>query len=629
LGTAQSDYERNKEKLEDSISKGEALSKKLSMGRLATALPGLLLAIAGFSEPQLPSLVWQFGLLLIVAFLALASWQEVLRDQLNWSIQKRNFYRRMQARCTRDWSGLPALPTEQAAVGYANELSKDLDLFGDRSLFRWFSLAVTESGAKTIAEWMGNWSAFSAIADRQQAVEELAHQRVWRESFWDAALGFRGCDTSPERIAAWGKSPGLFDDRAWLRPLTWIGPIGVLIAIAVMIAGVLTARASVFSFGFFAFLAAVTINLLVTVSIIGRIHDLFVQIGNANRELSSLNELFGLVEKLEPESILLVELRKRFFVGEIPATDAIANLQRRMRWAGIQRNPLLFIPYWFVQLTLFWDARVLESLEAWKVRHGTKVQAWIEGLGQIEALVSGAAVSDEYPHWKYPKCNDVSSRDLSVTELGHPLIPDTHRVLNDVHISESHPLLLVTGSNMAGKSTLLRSLGINTVLGRLGSRVACSSWVGPNCALASSIRVQDSLADGVSFFMAELKRLRSITDATREHQSSGGNRVSLVLLDEILQGTNSRERQIAVEQVLDQFVQLGALVVASTHDLELANCPGIARVAQVVHFREYFESIDGVEQMRFDYKMRAGVTPTTNALKLLEMVGLSKRSQKP
>jgi DNA mismatch repair ATPase MutS len=210
--------------------------------------------------------------------------------------------------------------------------------------------------------------------------------------------------------------------------------------------------------------------------------------------------------------------------------------------------------------------------------------------------------------------------------LGHPLIPDPLRVLNDVQIAESQPLLLVTGSNMAGKSTLLRSLGINTVLGRLGSRVACSSWTGPNCALASSIRVQDSLADGVSFFMAELKRLRSISDATRKHQASGGQRVSLVLLDEILQGTNSRERQIAVEQVLDQFVQLGALVVASTHDLELANCPGIVKVAQVVHFREYFEQIDGVEQMRFDYKMRQGVTPTTNALKLLEMVGLSRKT---
>ena len=209
--------------------------------------------------------------------------------------------------------------------------------------------------------------------------------------------------------------------------------------------------------------------------------------------------------------------------------------------------------------------------------------------------------------------------------LGHPLLSDSKRVINDVRIAESHPLLLVTGSNMAGKSTLLRSLGINIVLGRLGSPVAAQQWRGPNCELASSIRVQDSLQDGVSFFMAELKRLRAIVDATRENQVGLG-RTTMVLLDEILQGTNSRERQIAVEQVLEQLVELGAMVVTSTHDLELAGCPGIERISQVVHFREYFEKTGEGEQMRFDYKMRPGVTPTTNALKLLEMVGLAKRS---
>lgn len=625
MTTAYSAYESKTHELDQRIAEGESLSKKLSIGRIATALPGLLLVIAGFSEPQLPKLVWQLGLVLIVVFLALASWQEILRDQLDWSIQKRNFYRRMQARCKRRWDELPALPTEKSAAEFSNELSKDLDLFGDRSLFRWLSLAVTESGAKTIAQWMGNWCPFSVIAERQQAVEELRQKRSWRESFWDAALGFRGCDTSPERIAHWGKSESFCQNRKWLKPLTWAGPIITLAALAGMLLSLVLGQPDVFNVSFFAFLGGVTLNLLVTVSIIGRIHDLFVQIGNANRELSSLADLLGLAQKLEANSPLLKRLSGRFCGQGTSATDAIASLQRRMRFAGIQRNPLLFIPYWFLQLILFWDARVLEALETWKKRHGNMVQGWIEGLGDLEALVSSAAVADEYPNWCYPKCSDVSERDLVVKELGHPLIPDAYRVVNDVRIEESKPLLLVTGSNMAGKSTLLRSLGINTVLARLGSPVACSHWTGPNCQLASSIRVQDSLADGVSFFMAELKRLRSITDATRDHQLSGPNRVSLVLLDEILQGTNSRERQIAVEQVLDQFVRLGALVVASTHDLELANCEGVARAAQVVHFREFFERIDGKEQMRFDYKMRPGVTPTTNALKLLELVGLTAR----
>jgi len=625
LETAQTAYEQKAKQLDELVNSAGALSKKLSVWRVATALPGILLVIAGLSESALPALVWQTGLLLILGFLALASWQEVLLEQLDWSIQKRVFYRRMLARCKREWEHLPALATEDSATAYANELSRDLDLFGDRSLYRWFSLAVTESGAKTIADWMVRWVPVGVIESRQEAVAELKWLRSWRESFWDAALGFRGCDTSPEKIALWGSSPSLFQDRPWLKALTWIGPVFALSSLLGIVLGVMMRQTELFNICFFAFLGGVAFNLLVTVSIIGRIHDQFVQIGNANRELLSLRELLRLAEQLDPKSQLLQKIRGRYLDGSIAATEAIASLQRRMRFAGIQRNSLLFIPYWFMQFIVFWDARVLERLEAWKKRYGNHIQGWIDGIGELETLISAAAIADEYPEWVFPKLMDVSQRDLVVDQLGHPLIPDEKRVLNDLRIEESKPLLLVTGSNMAGKSTLLRSLGINTVLGRFGCPVACRSWQGPNCQLASSIRVQDSLADGVSFFMAELKRLREITDATREHLRSADRRVSMVLLDEILQGTNSRERQIAVEQVLDQFVKLGALVVASTHDLELANCQGVASTAQVVHFREFFETIDGKEQMRFDYKMRPGVTPTTNALKLLEMVGLSKK----
>lgn len=625
METATSAYESKLHELDERIGSASALSKKLSIARVATALPGILLVIAGFAERELPALVWQAGVFLIIAFLALASWQEVLLEQLEWSIQKRNFYRRMLARLKRDWTQLPALPTEALANQFSSELSKDLDLFGDRSLYRWFSLAVTESGARTIADWMARWVPVEEIQMRQESAVELKPLRAWRESFWDAALGFRGCDTSPEKIAQWGTSPSLFHSRKWLQWLTWLGPALTLVALGGIVLSLVTRQVELFNFCFFTFLGGVTFNLLVTVSVIGRIHDQFVQIGNANRELSSLKELLRLAEQLDPKSSLLQKIRSRFLAGDVTATDSIGSLQRRMRFAGIQRNALFFIPYWFMQLILFWDARVLEVLESWKSKYGDRIQGWIDGLGELEALICSAAIADEYPEWVYPKFSDVSARDLEVEQLGHPLIPDDKRVLNDLRIQESKPLLLVTGSNMAGKSTLLRSLGINTVLGRLGSPIACRHWRGPNCQLASSIRVQDSLADGVSFFMAELKRLRAISDATREHHDSGEIKVSMVLLDEILQGTNSRERQIAVEQVLDQFVKLGALVVASTHDLELANCEGVASAAQVVHFREFFETVDGKEQMRFDYKMRPGVTPTTNALKLLELVGLAKK----
>ncbi|MFM9061689.1 MAG: hypothetical protein ACKOOI_01440, partial [Pirellula sp.] len=393
MDTAQSAYESKTKELDGRIAIGESLSKKLSIGRIATAIPGLVLVIVGLSEPKLPSIVWIFGLLLIVGFLALASWHEVLRDQLDWAIQKRSFYRRMLARCRRQWDQLPALPTEIAATEFSSELSKDLDLFGDRSLFRWFSLAVTESGAKTIGQWMATWTAVEVIHQRQQAAIELKEQRGWRESLWDAALGFRGCDTSPERIARWGSSPSFFESRPWLKPLTWIGPSITLVAIAGMILSLVIKQIELFNYSFFAFLAGVAFNLLVTVSIVGKIHDLFVQIGNANRELSSLKDLLDLGQRLEAKSSLLQDLRGRFHNGTVPATDAIASLQWRMRFAGIQRNPLLFIPYWCLQLLMFWDARVLEGLEKWKARHGSSIEGWIEGLGHLEALVSSAAIA--------------------------------------------------------------------------------------------------------------------------------------------------------------------------------------------------------------------------------------------
>jgi DNA mismatch repair ATPase MutS len=369
-------------------------------------------------------------------------------------------------------------------------------------------------------------------------------------------------------------------------------------------------------------LIGLVINLLLTITIVGRVHDVFVGIGSAHRELQSLYRMMQLIEELAPDSPLLQSIRSSIASPQASATTAIERLRRRMGLAGIQRNPLFFLVYWVLQLFVLWDVRVLESLERWKVRFGTHIATWVSALGQFEALISAATLADENPDWAYPVWKDDRTRNLSVEQLGHPLLAPSARVSNDLRIDESHPLLLVTGSNMAGKSTLLRSLGINTLLARTGSPVCCKQWIGPNAELASSIRVQDSLQDGVSFFMAELKRLRTIVDFT--HSSLDRSpRGCIVLLDEILQGTNSRERQIAVESVLQQLVQLQALVLASTHDLELANVPSLTSIAQIVHFREYFESVDGTEKMKFDYIMRPGVTPTTNALKLLELVGLA------
>ena len=237
-------------------------------------------------------------------------------------------------------------------------------------------------------------------------------------------------------------------------------------------------------------------------------------------------------------------------------------------------------------------------------------------------MVSGATLADEYREWTYPAPPADSQNLLLAESLGHPLLQDAARVPNDLVLTRSHPLLLVTGSNMAGKSTFMRSVGVNLLLARTGSPVCANRLETPLYSLASSIRVRDSLKDGVSFFMAELQRLKEVVDEAEQHSHSDGPPI-LFLLDEVLQGTNSRERQIAVASVVEKLIGFGATGFLSTHDLDLASAPEVRQVSQIVHFREYFENRNGKEVMRFDYKMKPGPTPTTNALKLLSLVGLA------
>jgi DNA mismatch repair ATPase MutS len=267
----------------------------------------------------------------------------------------------------------------------------------------------------------------------------------------------------------------------------------------------------------------------------------------------------------------------------------------------------------------------MEGLERWKERFGHRAAGWLDALGSTEALLSAATIADENPSWCFPRFLTPSNHPPAaspwvVHALGHPLLADTQRVTNDYSWDPSRPIHLVTGSNMAGKSTWLRCLGLNQVLARLGSPICAADSVGVPLDLATSMRVQDNLHDGVSFFMAELKRLREIVEHCRSNQAL--QRPTLCLLDEILQGTNSRERQIAVLRVVEKLMALQAWIAISTHDLELADQDQLKQRSTVVHFRERFETRSGERTMVFDYRMHPGATPTTNALALLEWVGL-------
>ena len=269
-----------------------------------------------------------------------------------------------------------------------------------------------------------------------------------------------------------------------------------------------------------------------------------------------------------------------------------------------------------------WDFHALLLLEKWQRDAGAQARGWLAALGRFEALAALASLKFEQPEWCFPGVDPAVDR-FAAQKLGHPLIADGQRVSNDVEVGPAGTFLLVTGSNMSGKSTLLRSVGVNAVLAQAGGPVAATALRMPPVILATSILVEDSLADGVSFFMAELQRIQKVVAAT--DRAHGEGRVLLYLLDEVLRGTNSFERQVAVRRVVLHLLRQGAIGAVSTHDLQLAEVEELRSVCVPVHFRETIHP-GGDPPMTFDYVMRPGVATTVNALKLMELVGLPAES---
>jgi DNA mismatch repair ATPase MutS len=288
------------------------------------------------------------------------------------------------------------------------------------------------------------------------------------------------------------------------------------------------------------------------------------------------------------------------------------RLNRILGFADLRRGAAIF--HFIIHAATLWDFHVLFALERWRRSTGAHVRAWLEALGDLDALAVFAGAKDDHPAW----CTAVIVPEplLTASSLGHPLLTEERRVANDVTVGPPGTLLLITGSNMSGKSTLLRAIGLNAVLAQAGAAVCARSFSMPPVDLQTSIRVQDSLELGLSYFMAALARLKGVVDAA-EHEREG--RVLLYLLDEILQGTNSAERAIAVRSVARHLLEAGAIGAMTTHDLTLGSEEPLRTAATLVHFTE---TVDSGGVMRFDYRLRPGLATSRNALRLMEMIGI-------
>lgn len=506
---------------------------------------------------------------------------------------------RARHRLKRGWSEFPA---PVAAEEFENlPESHDLDLFGKGSLFQVLCASHSPQGRQTLASWLADPQAGpDEILLRQQAVRELAPQLDWRQrlSVIGEELGSIR-ESDPEWLCgeAWLKKYPAATMAARILPL----PIVALLLVA--FSGTIH-----FVWPMLVIFAGLGFSYFHKKRLAGSIRAILGQ----ERAVHHYAELFSHLHTVKAAGEPLVTIHARTDEAH-EAFEELAAIGSNAGVHGTIAHPLM-------QGILLWDFHVVRKIEAWQAKYSGHLAGWFKALGEIEALASLSGLAHDEPEWAYPEFTEEAK--IVSEGLGHPLISLKARVCNDAELGPKGTYLLVTGSNMSGKSTLLRSIGLNVVLAQAGAPVCAKKLMLPPLKLATSMRVQDSLNEGVSFFMAELRRMREIVSGAVEATANGGRTV-LYLLDEILQGTNTVERQAIVERILKRLLDSNAIGAITTHDLAMADVVELKEHAQLVHFREHFSrDADGKPQMTFDYQMREGIATTTNALKILEVIDM-------
>jgi hypothetical protein len=512
-------------------------------------------------------------------------------------------------RLARRWNDLPAEPWGEVPPDRPE--AEDLNLVGRASLVRLLGPPPTVPGRETLVSWLLDGADPDEIAERQEAVRSLAPMVDFRDE-WAARGRTLPPGTSAEvtRFLEWAEGDRWLPARSGLKRAAWIFPVLTGVLGWLHLAGVAPSL-WLLPLGVTVFLASRSTS---------AIHARYDAAMAGEAGVRRYDTVLELLATLPPAAPRLNRLRQRVEEPDgVPAHEAVARLRRILDMAEARRSMLG--PG--LQLVMLWDVHVLVALERWQERHGGNVRRWLGAIGEVEALAALARLADDHPDWAFPVVSGTRGRDggpvVQGESLGHPLLPPDRCVRNDVKVGPPGTLLLVTGSNMSGKSTLLRALGANAALAGAGAPVCAASLSLPPLRIATCMRVQDALDEGVSLFMAELRRLRAVVDLAR--QTPGTGRTLLYLLDEMLQGTNTAERQVAARQILSHLVASGAIGAVTTHDLALADT-GLAGEAVHVHFRETVEAGPEGTVLHFDYRLRPGPATSRNALRLLEAVGL-------
>ena len=477
----------------------------------------------------------------------------------------------------------------------------DLDIFGARSLFQTINRTCTPLGKATLAAWLKDHLKKKAlIEDKQEAIKELTNHNELREKFRITGLLFKERETNFKDIDDWIKSPDYFSTRRWYQWTVWIAPrinstlliLGVLDIIPMNYIG--------FSFGCF---------LVISLGLVKKITLIRNEYEKQLSTLSTYAQLIQLIENEKLQSPLLVKWKEHFKSHGQPVSTVLSLLTKELDRLDLRNNQLL---YFLLEGGLFWQVRQMLRIEQWKQTYGKNLHLWLSTLGEMDAIMSIGTFAFNHPDYTYP----IISNKPFIFEskgMGHPLMPVAQCVRNDASIPYQPYFIIITGANMAGKSTYLRTIGCNYVLACIGAPVCCESLKIYPAQLMTSLRTSDSLSNNESYFFAELKRLKQIIDRLNKKEEM------FIILDEILKGTNSKDKQKGSFSLIKQLMSLKANGIIATHDLVLGE---LAEYFPHEIKNYCFEADIQENELTFSYKLKEGIAQNMNACFLMEKMGL-------
>lgn len=478
--------------------------------------------------------------------------------------------------------------------------SNDLDIFGKASLYQFINRTTSQQGNKLFASWLLSPEKPLSVTQRQEAAKELDPQKEWRQQLQAFGINHPLTLKTENNIQNWLNEKSRFINNSFWRSLRLVFPMLSLTVLGLYIFDIIKIDQ---------FLPIMLGFLFISFWVSKKIMADYLKLAKITGELETLSDSINWIEAKEFKSPYLVQLQSYFSATDANASTKIGKLKKILDRLDYRLNPIIFIP---LSALVCWDLQQIFALEKWKQKNNRNTTDWFNALANFEAISSVANLSFNHPDWSFPEILNEEAIFIGAA-IGHPLIASEKRICSSFSTEGVNQISLVTGSNMAGKSTFLRSIGVNIVLAMMGAPVCAKHISLSYFKVMSSMRVSDNLEESTSTFYAELKKLKEIIDAVY------ANEKAFLLLDEILRGTNSADRHTGSSALIKQLIKHNAIGIVATHDLELAK---IAETNPANIHNYHFDVKVNNDELYFDYKLNRGICSSMNASILMKKIGI-------